>query len=400
MTVNTWALTLFFLSLQIIPAIGMSLMGNSSTALGLILMLTPLVFSSLLIKGVYSIYFLKYILFGIIFILLQIGILEVIGFELDLTKLFGSLAYAGIMIIAASTFYQLLSKISDKKIDIAMTTTFYSLIIIGILAIIGVPSIGNNVYHELPIIFFMEPSHYALSIVPFFYYCFYNSRIKVLVLGLMLFMALAIKNLTILFSIFFIIIIFLNKKNIYLLLLISPLFFMDNEYFYSRININEFEENLSLLAFLQGYERAYLNSIDTFFIGNGFQQFGLYGKLGDLQDIIYLRVGNYLNLTDGATIAAKIIGEFGLFGILILAFYGISFFKSLQYLRHNSSRSDKKSILYRIFIVSMFIELFIRNLGYFSPMVFLAIVGLIGLKNTSNEYPRVSKKVTTGVVGG
>jgi hypothetical protein len=204
----------------------------------------------------------------------------------------------------------------------------------------------------------------------------------------MLFIALSLKSLTLLIAIALFILLFLKRKNIYLGFLIIPfLFIFEFNYFYSRINVFNYEDNLSLLVFLQGFERAYLNSLDTLFIGQGFQQFGLLGNQGNLQETIYLINGDYLNLFDGGTLASKIIGEFGAIGIIALLIYVSLFYKAISHLRRSNLIQIDKNILYRIFIISAFIELFIRGLGYFSPGVFLLIVGVLGINKNKYVVP-------------
>lgn len=105
---------------------------------------------------------------------------------------------------------------------------------------------------------------------------------------------------------------------------------ISSDYFLDRINLKPIDEinNLSLLVFLSGWERAYLNFIETNGFGLGFNMLGHYGEQGVAMDKVFDSSGSYLNLYDGGSLAPKMISELGLIGVLLLVLY---LFFSLNY---------------------------------------------------------------------
>jgi hypothetical protein len=97
------------------------------------------------------------------------------------------------------------------------------------------------------------------------------------------------------------------------------------EYYSSRIDFSKSNENLSALVFLSGWERAFLNFIETTGIGIGFQQLGYSGAIGQSRLILESIGLGGLNLYDGGSLASKLISETGILGIILLFFY-ISYF--------------------------------------------------------------------------
>jgi len=162
------------------------------------------------------------------------------------------------------------------------------------------------------------------------------------------------------------------------------------EYYISRVNFSDSSENFSTLAFLSGWERTFLNLYDTFLFGVGFQQFGIVGNQGVIQDKLRSIGAHGLNLLDGGALATKLLGELGLIGIILLILYINYFLKSVIRVRkfllgHRSLDSYLEVYFLSIFLMYS-MDLFFRSAGYFSSSGFLFIVSILWMlsKKLSN----------------
>ena len=170
---------------------------------------------------------------------------------------------------------------------------------------------------------------------------------------------------------------------------------MENWVYYTeRLPLND-TENVSALVFLSGWERALLNISENSFFGIGFNQLGYDGKIGDYQNKIASLGLSDLNIKDGGSLAPKLVAEFGFFGIILLAIYLVFFFKLLY--KHKIKRFTYNfnyldTFYYSIFMMS-FVCIFLRNSGYFSPIIFLLLSSIIYIiKQNINSYNTSAKK--------
>ena len=165
-------------------------------------------------------------------------------------------------------------------------------------------------------------------------------------------------------------------------------------YYTDRLQFND-PQNVSALVFLSGWERALLNISENSLFGIGLNQLGYDEKIGVYQNkIAYLGLPD-LNIKDGGSLAPKLIAEFGFLGIILLAIY-LFFFLKLLY-KHKIKRFTYKfnyldTFYYSIFMMS-FVCIFLRNSGYFSPIIFLLLCSIIYLiKQNINVYSNSTKK--------
>ena len=140
--------------------------------------------------------------------------------------------------------------------------------------------------------------------------------------------------------------------------------------------------NLSVLVFKSGWERAYLNFIDNFGFGIGFQQLGFVGRDGEvMSNIMNVVAGKKTCLLDGATVAAKLVSEFGTMAIVVLGLYSIYAIRYAVNLRELSLNRNKMIDSRYVFFLACFlmfcIDLFVRGTGYFSSSAFLFIASLM-----------------------
>lgn len=155
---------------------------------------------------------------------------------------------------------------------------------------------------------------------------------KVLLLYILsLGIALGIQNLTMLVGI--VISVFVMKKitirQTIVIFLGAWIFSMilsdlDISYYTSRLDFKN-TTNLSVLVYLSGIERAFLNFITSYGLGIGFQQMGVNGEVGVYQQILADLDAPMLNIYDGSFISSKLISEFGFIGAIMCIFYLLFF---------------------------------------------------------------------------
>jgi hypothetical protein len=268
----------------------------------------------------------------------------------------------------------------------------------------GVPEVGPRI-HTKPVVIFAEPSHLALAMLPVLLFQTAVSRrsTQFVLIGAALFIAATLQNLTLVAGTLFVAALLLRQTLLMLLLLIPLLatgLVMDLSYYSDRLTLSSDSTNVSTLVFLQGWENAILNFNDTHGLGVGFQQFGIAGSIGDIADkITFLLSGVSISLLDGGTTATKLIGEFGVFGILFLIGFVVIATRSILYLRRSQALPPASRDIRRIFFCSMIatytIELFIRGTGYFSAGGFLALVSIISLARAGWRPLTVQRIATT-----
>lgn len=172
----------------------------------------------------------------------------------------------------------------------------------------------------------------------------------------------------------------------FILLLLSELLFFQPDYFKKRLFLDT--SNISVLAYLFGWETAYLSFIDSSGLGVGFNRMGFVGPSGGEFREILKSIGlGELNIYDGTVTGAKLITETGIIGLLLLLlylYYFINVFKKLK----KGTYKDAKSLFFSSVFLSMFIEYFVRGVGYFSPniILFLTSVYWLSIKRQSYEH--------------
>ena len=264
----------------------------------------------------------------------------------------------------------------------------YSFLILLLLGLYHIIFIGG----ARDVFPFTEASHYALFFGPLcilIYILTTNEVLRIFILIFLIMFSFLIPNTTILIYGFLIMFLHLrfNIKNIIFFIFICILTWIlisNNTYLSNRIFfLSEDTNNLSALVYLQGIQDAYNSLIQTNGLGLGFQQLGTQdsSEAGLLiQQLINNDVG--LNRQDGGFTAAKVIGEFGVFGLFLLLVYFMKFKKAFNYLRKSlfyKRENNTKEIIANVFIYAYFIELFIRGVGYFSQGTFFFLVALFYL---------------------
>lgn len=151
------------------------------------------------------------------------------------------------------------------------------------------------------------------------------------------------------------------------------------QYYFDRLNISIQSNNLSVLVWVSGWERAFIYIIDSYGVGLGFQRLGYVGKLGvALERIGIILGGSYINMNDGASVAPKLIAETGVIGITLIITYLKYFIKILQsFIKERIT--NVKSIFFCSVYIMFFVQLFVRGVGYFSPSTYFFLASIYWL---------------------
>jgi hypothetical protein len=240
------------------------------------------------------------------------------------------------------------------------------------------------VYKVMGVLYiYPEPSHLGLAVIPWFTLLFLsvNSLEKKLVFGLLILFAVLSKNTTLV--VFMLMALIWVRPPLYLIIaMVIYILFFNEQQLIARLSFNKaifpchtvvFETadgylpgcpvfiSTSTLVWLKGWHLAYLNLIETFGLGIGFQQLGYTGAYSIISESIRSgTIGHVdLNIHDGGSLAAKMISEMGLLGVLFLIYSLMTF---VLYLRRVSQ--------WNYFWIAAFIgglfELYIRGYGYFT----------------------------------
>lgn len=271
---------------------------------------------------------------------------------------------------------------------------FYFLTIFGFFHVLTGHAIGRmfGYYHGKQMFPFSEPSHFALFYGVFF--IFYIARSKS-ILGLaMVFLlatalALFIPNATLLVFVLvgFLVVFSKSRFGGYFAAipaavcfgLFAVMFISSSEYFSSRLSFSSESDNLSVLVYLQGWDDAINSLRSTNGLGLGFQM------LGTQEPSIYAgsiaRVMGYStaesNREDGGFLAAKIVSEFGLAGVVLIFLYLILLVKAVVGIRNSAVFScdyDKGMVVAASVVTAFSVELFARGIGYFSSQMVIFMV--------------------------
>lgn len=329
-------------------------------------------------------------LYILILILFHSLIVYIFFYEIDLKRILGTLAIFSILIFAIFSFLKLIYLTPDNYFKITVVNLFYVLIFLGILdAAFGITPFNQYSALGKPIFPFMEPSHFAIIISPF--YLFYNfidnsNWRKVISLLLGIIFLLFVSNLTFLVVLILPFTFKFNRRNFFLLfplfvIMMFSLFFLINsdfsEYYLNRISFNN--NNLSTLVWLQGWEESYYNMHSTNFVGIGFQQLGVKPPVGEYGNLIFDIIGYYLNRYDGGTFGSKLLSEFGLIGAFLIFYFITAIYKSYRSIKFDRSNLESKSIFFHCCIFSFIIELFVRSTSYLGPGFLMFLIGYIGI---------------------
>lgn len=306
------------------------------------------------------------------------------------------------MLLFSQIFVNLSLSIKDITFNKVITHAYYFLVIFGFIM---AASHEMNLLVAKNMIIFREPSHFALVLLPLSLYklYFFESSKYILHLITLIVLALFLENMTLLVGValIFIILNWGKKKKLFLTFIVLALvlstiylsfpYYFDLDYYMSRLQFTMYSNNVSVLVFISGWERAYLNLIDSYGFGIGLQRLGYIGELGIAMENIFRIQGIYLNLYDAGSTAPKIISEMGITGVILIIMYLYKFFQLATLISKKMIR--KPSSLFFVSIYLLFsIQLFVRGVGYFSPMTYLlfASIYMLFIMNNFEEVKEVN----------
>jgi hypothetical protein len=139
--------------------------------------------------------------------------------------------------------------------------------------------------------------------------------------------------------------------------------------------------NLSSIVWLNGWSQAYEYFVATLGLGVGFNQMGCgeFVKLGRYSSDMFDIRGGVLNLQDGSFMAAKLISELGVVGLLLVIFLAGLSIKSIVNINTNYAGGGNNSIALARAVggICLLSLLFVRCAGYFQLQVILTISLLV-----------------------
>lgn len=311
----------------------------------------------------------------------------------NLLRFYSSFSFLIITTICSQKITELISRIDE----IIFTKTIN--IIFGTLLFTGLVEILDQLFVDRTkeLLFFSEPSHYAITILPFALYktqTFIKLSNKLLMIMILFILSVVLKNLTLLIGTLMVALLTIKTfKNFITVLFLTTAILITFFSFIQNIDLSYFIErvtfvgsnNLSTLVFLSGWE----NGINVLKEGNltgiGFQQLGYITIDGYYRDrLAQLGFAN-LNIYDGGTTGAKLIAETGVLGISLAILYLIYLYKIIRKSFSQTQIYHRSQFFIAVFIMYS-LEFFIRGIGYFSPNSFLFICSLIFLFYLKPNY--------------
>lgn len=266
------------------------------------------------------------------------------------------------------------------------------------LLLIGIGAVAAFVFDQGffrrgNMLFFREPSHYSLTLLPFLTYFIYKSHQKLIFLLASFGLAYFLKSATLVVGVVFVVSLLTMKNYKHSLFFLTILFLtvflcysdiIDIKYFIERMRLSSDSHNISALVYLSGWESVLSSLIDTSGIGIGFQQLGVIV----FRTSARIKLEGYglgdLCLWDGSFLAAKVICEFGVLGIFAIIIYLRLAFMLIYNLSKSVPKSDE-DVFFSIVFIMFSVELFIRGTGYFSPTVFMFLSSVFWINSGSSS---------------
>lgn len=297
-------------------------------------------------------------------------------------------------------------------VEASVLSVVLILIFLGWLKFFWQPDFSGYASYSKSVFPFSEESHYALLLGLLASGVVVNAGYKVCFIVLINIIALALLMPSLSLLLFSCVVLFLSLLRVRLVFLFFILMFLvvvaacllyfyifELEYFQGRVALSD-TSNLTALVFLQGWGLAISNLIGTSGFGLGFQMLGSKDTfLPDTSEEIYRITGAYFNIPDAGFLAAKLIAEFGVLGVLISLIYSFFLFRiafsmnyNLRRFVHMSARDQsmaRKFFLVGGFFWAFLVEFFFRGMGYFSPGFFIFIAAVLVVFKARPQPKRV-----------
>lgn len=300
-------------------------------------------------------------------------------------KVLGSIFILLIIVNFSSLFASLLVKLNEDKFKKLFLRFGRILLAAGIFGVIYKIDFAGYDHFVKSVFLFYEPSHYAtvFGVIFIGYLCLCKNAEQFLVLSITVFIAMYLPSVTLL--LYVLLFLFCNYRGIagylFILIFISMAViytvFIDpnlTNYFLSRVMLSEDNNNLSALVYMQGWADAVKSFNETNGLGLGFQMAGQ-NEPSQIGERIYQIAGMYKN-RDGSFIASKLIIEFGVIGLILVAIYTYFLFQYI--IRFKNISCVKEKVLSGVFI-GYSVEMFVRSNAYFAFGSTLFLISLLSL---------------------
>jgi len=266
---------------------------------------------------------------------------------------------------------------------ITVSFTFFVVIALFNKAVPLTP--GRYALLNHPMFPFGEPSHFSLALFPILLTAAAIARKSIrvmIILGTMV-TALLVPSTTLAMAAVITAAITVSRRILIMLpigaLLLVGAAAVAPDYFKERLLLDTESNNLSSLIYLQGLLSAQNGVLDTHGLGYGFLRLGTEPP-NEATELIELIAGNTFNRLDGGFLAAKIIAEFGVAGLVMLAWMSLVAIRALVQLAHlyQLALHERRQHVWQAFRLAaqaaILLELYIRGYGYFSPgfLLFMA----------------------------
>ncbi|WP_322966093.1 hypothetical protein [Sphingomonas fuzhouensis] len=320
--------------------------------------------------------------------------LSLFQFPVDMSRAVFSLAALALMATAVPIIFYTIFCADDAVLSDTLHIVRVSLLVMVVLSILNYQPPGP-LASERPVWPFTEPSHFALTAMPFFIDAAVRSSrlMRWAWLGVVALIVLLLKSLSLSVGLVIMAICSLGPAELIAFLIagIVGLQFIDLSYYTQRLDISYTSTNLSALVYLQGTELIQEALEKTHGWGIALQQLG-FAPTNVLATEMIRRVGGgEQNLADGSFLAVKFGAEFGILGLAILLIYLVKLVGVIIDLRLVAGRRALAPVAVTFaFCVyaSFFVELFVRGIGYFSGTFTMACASL-GVVAVVKFLPRV-----------
>lgn len=312
-----------------------------------------------------------------------------IGLPVDFFKFVVGLTMGAGLLLQAIFISYIVIRMVDKNEIVAVNMFVGTYLLFGVIGIFGYTIFGSYNARK-PVFFDSEISHYALGLIPL--YCAWGIVTKNLYdrwFGHLIICTIGYlyQSTTIFIVVLSVILITSKVKfSFVILLIIIALLVTGGEtsvYYTNRLSLNYSEDVIENMAYLQGWQEAFYHFYDSYGFGVGLQQFGIMDPRGDIALAGAARAdGIFINRFDGSFGAAKIIGEFGIIGVILIIFLTIQIVNAGRKLRKLGFKSHHDNsqlidVFAYSFVYAFFIYLFIRGGGYFGLNYVYLVAGLI-----------------------
>lgn len=321
--------------------------------------------------------------------------LSLFQFPADMSRAITSLAGIALMAAAAPIVFQTIFNAEEAVLADTLSIVRGMLLVMVAMSVLNYQPAGP-LASERPVWPFTEPSHFALTAMPFFIDAAVRSSrvVRWAWLAIVALIVLLLQSLSLAVGLVIMAICSLGPAELIAFLVagIVGLQFIDLSYYTQRLDISYTSTNLSALVYLQGIELIQEALEKTHGWGIAFQQLG-FAPTNVLATEVIRRVGGgEQNLADGSFLAVKFGAEFGIVGLAILTIYLIKLSGVIIDLRLIAGRRAKSPVAVTFaFCVfsSFFVELFVRGIGYFSGTFTMtcASLGIVAVTKLVERSP-------------